>query len=95
MADTKHIDIIYNVTYDVYDTKSQLRPRLSDGGGGGVVSGSGTAERGSTGTDFSYLRPCLNGGLAGGGLAGVIRSEGVPDDVLLLSPADLLAVHPP
>ena len=39
------------------------------------MSGGGTAERGSTGTDFSYLRPCLNGGLAGGGLAGVIRSE--------------------
>ena len=41
--------------------------------GGGVVSESGKAERGSTGTDFSHLRPCLNGGLAGGGLAGVIR----------------------
>ena len=37
------------------------------------MSGGGTAERGSTGTDFSYLRPCLNGGLAGGGLAGVIH----------------------
>ena len=44
-------------------------------GGGGVVSGGRTAERGSTGTDFSYLRPCLNGGLAGGGLAGVIRNN--------------------
>ena len=37
------------------------------------MSGSGTAERGSAGTDFSHLRPCLNGGLAGGGLAGVIQ----------------------
>ena len=52
-------------------------PRLSEGAGGGVVSGSGTAERGSTGTDFSHLRPCLNGGLAGGGLAGVIQSAHV------------------
>ena len=39
------------------------------------MSGGGTAERGATGTDFSYLRPCLNGGLAGGGLAGVIRGD--------------------
>ena len=39
------------------------------------MSGGGTAERGSTGTDFSYLRPCLNGGLAGGGLAGVIHTD--------------------
>ena len=45
------------------------------------MSGGGTAERGSTGTDFSYLRPCLNGGLAGGGLAGVIHPY-VPDNMM-------------
>ena len=45
-------------------------PLGGGGGGGGVVLGSGTAERGSTGTDFSHLRPCLNGGASGRGASG-------------------------
>ena len=49
------------------------------------MSDSGTAERGATGTDFSHLRPCLNGGGASGrGASGMIPTRHIKDPVPLI-----------